>query len=381
MAGLPSRVPPAVAARLASTGNAAAAAVLLLAGAEQAFAARQWRTAGADAAAVLVRYPHCGPAAALAAEAARRVRADPFALRAARLAAAGRWKAALTVVRQTLRIDPTYPGAATLLARIDAALARRRAATAAKAAAAKAAASRRQHLDDRHAAGPGGAQAGPQTAAAAMRGAALWSVYWQDVAVPAWPRAWRRREPGPASPGDPDAVQAAPRRGATASRRCRPRSPGAAHRPLPVDRAGQRHRHLRQRRQSPWSATPARSPSAPTEGRPGRSRRCPAALPVQAVAFSNASHGWAVGPTDQIDVTTDGGATWKSADGAGTSTRSRRNVGPARPRARPVLAAQRDRGRDPGARSHRPRAAGRTVVARRRPGGHSPRRPGRTACF
>ena len=140
MADLPSRVPPAVAARLASTGNAAAAAVLLLAGADQAFAAREWRTAGADAAAVLVRYPHCGPAAALAAEAARRVRADPFALRAARLAAAGRWKAALTVVRQTLRIDPTYPGAATLLARIDAALARRRAATAAKAAAAKAAA-------------------------------------------------------------------------------------------------------------------------------------------------------------------------------------------------------------------------------------------------
>jgi len=137
LADLPTRVPPAVAVRLASGGDAAVAALLLLVGANHAFAAREWLLAGKDAAGVLLRYPRCGPAASLAAAAARRMRAEPLALHAARLAAAGRWKAALKVVRQTLRIDPAYPGAAALLAQIDATLAHRKAA-AAKAAAGKA---------------------------------------------------------------------------------------------------------------------------------------------------------------------------------------------------------------------------------------------------
>jgi hypothetical protein len=143
LAGLPSRLPTAVAARLPASSGAVAA-VLLFASANEAFAAHDWREAGADAAGVLVRYPECAPATALAAEAGRRMRAEPFAVRAAGLAAAGRWKAALVAVRRTLRIDPAYPGAAALLARIDATLARRKAAraksAAARAAAAKAAA-------------------------------------------------------------------------------------------------------------------------------------------------------------------------------------------------------------------------------------------------
>lgn len=138
LVGLPSRVPPAVADRLTTGGNAAVAGLLLLVGAEQALALRDWPTAERDAAAVLLRYPRCGPAAALAAEAALGARAQPLALRAAALAAAGRWTAALKVVRQTLRIDPSYPGAAALLVRIDRTLAHRKAVAKAKAAAAKA---------------------------------------------------------------------------------------------------------------------------------------------------------------------------------------------------------------------------------------------------
>jgi tetratricopeptide (TPR) repeat protein len=139
LAGLPSRLPPAVAAARLPAGSGAVAAVLLLASANEAFAAHDWRVARDDAAGVLARYPRCAPAAALAAEAGRRTRAEPFAVRAAGLAAAGHWKAALVAVRRALRIDPAYPGAAALLARVDATLARRKAAKA-KTAAAKAAA-------------------------------------------------------------------------------------------------------------------------------------------------------------------------------------------------------------------------------------------------
>jgi tetratricopeptide (TPR) repeat protein len=139
LAGLPSRLPPAVAAARLPAGSGTVAAVLLLVSANEAFAAHDWRVAGADAAGVLARYPRCTPAAALAAEAGRRTRAEPFAAWAAALAAAGRWKAALVAVRRALRIDPTYPGAAALLARVDATLARRKAAKA-KTAAAKSAA-------------------------------------------------------------------------------------------------------------------------------------------------------------------------------------------------------------------------------------------------
>jgi tetratricopeptide (TPR) repeat protein len=139
LAGLPSRLPPAVAAARLSAGSGVVGAVLLLVSANEAFAAHDWRVARYDAAGVLARYPRCAPAAALAAEAGRRTRAEPFAVRAAGLAAAGRWKAALGAVRRALRIDPTYPGAAALLARVDATLARRKAAKA-KTAAAKSAA-------------------------------------------------------------------------------------------------------------------------------------------------------------------------------------------------------------------------------------------------
>jgi len=141
LADLPSRVPPAAAARLSAAGSPAAAAVLLLVGAAHALAAGDLRTATSDAATVLARYPGCVPARSLIDEAARRQRAAPFDSRAATLAAAGRWKLARTAVRRALAIDPAYPGAAALLARIDAAITRRAAAAKAKAAAAAAAAS------------------------------------------------------------------------------------------------------------------------------------------------------------------------------------------------------------------------------------------------
>jgi hypothetical protein len=137
---LPSRVPLAVGRALATRSNPAVAALLLLAGADQAFAAGDWSVAARDAAVVLVPYPRCGPAAALAAAADRRVRAEPLVLRAAALVAAGRWSAARTVVRHALRIDRAYPGAATMLARINATLAHRKAVAKAKAAAKAAAA-------------------------------------------------------------------------------------------------------------------------------------------------------------------------------------------------------------------------------------------------
>lgn len=137
---LPSRLPPAAVLARLSASDGAVVAVLLLAGANKAFAAHDWRLAGRDAAFVLSRYPSCTPAAALAVEASRRVQAQPFARRAARLAATGHWKPARAAVRRALRIDPAYPGAAALLTRIDAALARSRAAKARAAAAAAAAA-------------------------------------------------------------------------------------------------------------------------------------------------------------------------------------------------------------------------------------------------
>ena len=141
LVGLSGRLPAAIAAaRLPA--SSAVTAVLLLASANDAFAARDWRSAGNDAAGVLARYPDCAPAAALAAEAGRRVRAEPYAVRAAGLAAAGRWKAARRTVRRALRIDPAYPGAAALLARIDRTLAHRKAAARSKAAAARAAAAK-----------------------------------------------------------------------------------------------------------------------------------------------------------------------------------------------------------------------------------------------
>lgn len=138
-----SRVPPVVARALTARSNGAVAALLLLAGAEQAFAAREWGVAGSSAADVLVSYPRCGVAAALAAEAGRRGRAEPIALQAASLAAAGRWTAARAAVRRALLIDPAYPGAAALLARIDAAIAHNKALATKRAAAAAAAAAAR----------------------------------------------------------------------------------------------------------------------------------------------------------------------------------------------------------------------------------------------
>ncbi len=137
-----SRVPPAVARALSARSNGAVAALLLLAGAEQAFAAHDWSVAGSSAAGVLVSYPRCGVAAALVAAAGRRERAQPVALNAAALVAAGRWTAARAAARRALSIDPTYPGAAALLARIDATIAHRKALARKRAAAAAAAAAK-----------------------------------------------------------------------------------------------------------------------------------------------------------------------------------------------------------------------------------------------
>jgi hypothetical protein len=137
--GLSGRVPPAAARALSTRSNGAVAALLLLAGAEQAFAAHDWSVAGSTAADVLVSYPRCGVAAALAAEADRRGRAEPIALQAAALVARGHWAAARAAARRALLIDPAYPGAAALLARIDATIAHRKALARKKAAAAAAA--------------------------------------------------------------------------------------------------------------------------------------------------------------------------------------------------------------------------------------------------
>ena len=43
----------------------------------------------------------------------------------------------------------------------------------------------------------------------------------------------------------------------------------------------------------------------------------PGGAPVQAVAFSDANHGWAVGPADTIDVTSNGGTTWQAVNVTG----------------------------------------------------------------
>ena len=106
-------------------------------GAEQALAAGDTTAASRGAAAVLERFPACAPAKALS---ARRRGAARRALcpRAATLAAARHWSLARAAARTTLRIDPTYPGMAFLLARINAAITKRNAAKAKAAAAAAA---------------------------------------------------------------------------------------------------------------------------------------------------------------------------------------------------------------------------------------------------
>ena len=138
--------------RLAS-GHDAVAAVLLLAGADQALATGDWQAAASQAQSVLARYPGCAPAAALAAVADRRVRAEPFARRGLALAHGGHWRLALTALHRALAIDPTYPAAAAFSAHVQTelrhqvALAKRRAAArqaaARRAAALRAAAARR----------------------------------------------------------------------------------------------------------------------------------------------------------------------------------------------------------------------------------------------
>lgn len=138
VAGLQLRLPAAAAARLAQTGNTAVASLLLLVTAERLLAAGDWHTAAADATVVLARYPRCGPASDLAAEATRRGAAAPLFARATGLADASRWTLARGALRQALAVDPAYPGGAALLTRIDDAIAARKAAQAAAAAAAAA---------------------------------------------------------------------------------------------------------------------------------------------------------------------------------------------------------------------------------------------------
>ena len=138
--GVPARLPRAAVTRLTSSGNPAAAGLLMLVGAKRALAAGDPVVAGRDAATVLSLYPRCAPAKALGAEAARRLSGAPLFARATTEAAARRWSLARTDARAALRADPAYPGAAALLARIDAAIAQRKQAAKAKAAAAAAAA-------------------------------------------------------------------------------------------------------------------------------------------------------------------------------------------------------------------------------------------------
>jgi len=140
VAGLPVRLPPAAAARLSASGNVAVAGLLLLVGADHALAAGNPSVARSDAGAVLVLYPGCTPAKALAAEAARRLSAAPYARSAAALAATSHWSLARIAARRAVRIDPAYPGMAALLVRINAAITRRNAARAAAAASAAASA-------------------------------------------------------------------------------------------------------------------------------------------------------------------------------------------------------------------------------------------------
>jgi tetratricopeptide (TPR) repeat protein len=133
--GLPLRLPSHVAARFA-TSDSAVAGLLLLVSAERLLAAGDWRTAGTDASLVLARYPRCGPASALAAKAARRGRAAPLFARAAALAGERHWVLARRALRRALAVDPTYPGVAALLRRVEHAITARAAAAAAAAAAA-----------------------------------------------------------------------------------------------------------------------------------------------------------------------------------------------------------------------------------------------------
>ncbi len=131
VADLQVRLPTAAAARLAQTSNTAVSSLLLLVTAERLLAAGDWRTAATDATLVLAHYPRCSLASALATEAAHRGAAAPLFARATSLADGRRWILARRALRQALSADPAYPGAATLLARIDNAIAARNAARAA----------------------------------------------------------------------------------------------------------------------------------------------------------------------------------------------------------------------------------------------------------
>ncbi len=142
-----------------ATGNGAVAALLLLAGARNALTVGDWQVAANEAQGVLVRYPDCAPATALAALADRRVRAETFVLRASALAKAGRWQPALAAVKTGLAIDPSYPRAAALRAHIETVLHRRSAAR----ARARAAAARRRAAAAAAAAAPAAPAPAPVT--------------------------------------------------------------------------------------------------------------------------------------------------------------------------------------------------------------------------
>jgi tetratricopeptide (TPR) repeat protein len=135
VADLRLRLPATAATRVAAASNTAVSSLLLLVSAQRLLAAGDWRTAATDATFVLARFPSCGPASRLAAEAARRGRAAPLFARATSLADASRWVLARNALRRALAVDPAYPGGAALLGRIDAAIAARRAAQAAAATA------------------------------------------------------------------------------------------------------------------------------------------------------------------------------------------------------------------------------------------------------
>jgi tetratricopeptide (TPR) repeat protein len=133
-AGFSARFPPAVLGLRTTAQGAPLVSLLLLVRAQSAFAAGAWQVARADAQGVLARDSACTPAADLAARAERRALAQPYVARAKALASSGNWRAASSAVHRALRIDPTYPGAAALLARITATIAQKKAAAAATSA-------------------------------------------------------------------------------------------------------------------------------------------------------------------------------------------------------------------------------------------------------
>ena len=119
------KVPLAVLGARPATGGPAMSGLLLLVAAERDLAAGKWAVAAAEAQLVLARAPDCRPALLMMGTTGHRELARPKMLRAERYAAVGYWRLAARYARAALRLDPTYPGAAALLARAEANITKR----------------------------------------------------------------------------------------------------------------------------------------------------------------------------------------------------------------------------------------------------------------